>query len=221
MVQQGASLYPGSSVVLDTPIIRVLIAEPWSLIRDALSALLAQESDLDVVAELECETSIIPTALELRPDVALIDIDSEAGDLLGIADKLHDCVPESRTLLLTEMRQPERLREAIAVGNCGGILAKDAPTDDLLEAIRKVADGRRFIDPDLALAALADPDSPLSERELEILRLTAEGKPVTEVARDLFLSLGTVRNYLSTAIRKLGARNRIDAIRIASAAGWL
>jgi two-component system, NarL family, response regulator DesR len=201
--------------------IRVLLAEPMSLIRGAIAALLADEPDIDVVAELERGSQILPTALTLRPDVALIDIDSPDKDGLSAVDELQKRLPESRTLLLTSARTGESLRQALSVVNGGGIIAKDAPPADLLEGVRKVAVGHHFIDSDLALAALRERDNPLTSREREVLGLAADGTPVIEMAAHLFLSPRTVRNYLSQIRLKLEARNLIDAIRIAQDASWI
>ena len=203
------------------PATRVAVAAESLLLRGALAALLAQEDDIDVVAELDCDGQVIPAVLEFRPDVSLIDIDSEDTDLLATASELRRQVPDARTLLLTGTQRPERLRRALAIAGDGGVVGKDAPADDLIEAIRKVAQGRHFVDSEMALAALREPVAPLSERERGILRLTADGRSVDDIAAALFLSPGTVRNHLTHINRMLGARNRIDAIRIASESGWL
>lgn len=220
MVEQTAGIHPAGTA-RGARRIRVLVVEPLPLIRGALEALLEREPDLDVVAHPATPDQAISTVARLRPDVVLIDIDPDDVALLQTARHLQRQLPDVRTLLITGMRSPERLRLAAAAATSGGIVAKYAPGDDLLRAIRLVAAGGRFIDTSVALAALAPSDNPLTLREIEVLQLTAEGKPVAEVAQELFLSAGTVRNYLTGTTRKLGARGRMDAIRIAARAGWL
>jgi two-component system response regulator DesR len=201
-------------------VIRVLIAEDMHLIRGALVALLSFEPDLEVVAELERGDLIVPTALALRPDVAVLDIDLPGMDGLTAADQLHDALPQCRILVLTGLSQPGHLLRALKA-HVRGFIVKDAPAESLAEGIRRVAAGLRVIDPDLVAAALDTGASPLTGRESDVLRAAGDGSTTQDIAARLALSPATVRNYLSNAITKTGARNRLDAIRIARDAGWL
>jgi two-component system response regulator DesR len=201
-------------------VIRVLIAEDMHLIRGALVALLSFEPDMQVVAELERGDEIISTALRVRPDVAVLDIDLPGVDGLTAAEQLHAALPECRTLVLTGLSQPGNLLRALKA-HVRGFIVKDAPADSLAGGIRQVAAGQRVIDPDLIAAALETGASPLTGRESDVLRAAEEGIATQEIASRLSLSPATVRNYLSNAITKTGARNRIDAIRIARDAGWI
>jgi two-component system response regulator DesR len=201
-------------------VIKVMIAEDVHMVRGALVALLRLESDIDVVAEVAGGDEILPTAKAVRPDVAVIDIDLPGKDGLTAATELREQLPECRTLILTSLGRPGTLRRALAA-KVGGFLLKDAPPDKLASAIREVYVGRRVVDSDLALAAWDSADCPLTGREVEVLRLAADGANAVDIAARLYLSAGTVRNYLTTAVTKLNARNRVDAIRIAKEAGWL
>ncbi|MEU6743626.1 response regulator transcription factor [Streptosporangium sandarakinum] len=200
--------------------IRILIAEDMRILRETLIALLELEDDLEVVAELASGDRIVPTALRHRPDVAVIDIDLPGTDGLSAAAELHTVLPECRTLILTGLGRPGTLRRAIAA-HVSGFIVKDAPSRELVDAVRRVAAGDRVIDAKLALAALEASDNPLSPREAEVLKRHAAGASAAEIAADMHLSYGTVRNYLAAAVSKLGARNRVDAVRIAEEAGWL
>ncbi|MEU4195361.1 response regulator transcription factor [Kribbella sp. NPDC026611] len=200
--------------------IRVLIAEDMHMIRGALVALLSTEPDLEVVAELERGDQIVDAAVEHRPDVAVLDIDLPGLDGLSAAAILHEKVPECRTLMLTGLGQPGNLLRALEA-HVRGFILKDAPAQTLAAGIRKVAEGGRVIDPELIAAALETGASPLTQREADVLRAADHGTPTADIADQLSLSAATVRNYLSNAISKVGARNRIDAIRIARDAGWL
>ncbi|GAA1272068.1 response regulator transcription factor [Kitasatospora nipponensis] len=201
-------------------IVKVLLAEDMHMVRGALVALLGLEEDIKVVAELANGDEIVPTALQCRPDVAVIDIDLPGTDGLTAAAQLQEAMPECSTLILTSLGRPGTFRRALACGVRGFIL-KDAPPRELAQAIRRVAQGERVVDPDLMVAAWDSGDNPLTERETEVLRLAADGAEVTEIAGRLFLSVGTVRNYLTSAVVKLNARNRLDAVRIAREAGWV
>ena len=200
--------------------IKVLIAEDMHLIRGALVALLSLEPDMEVVAELERGDEIISTAERVRPDVAVVDIDLPGLDGLTAAARLHEARPECRTLVLTGLSQPGNLLRALEA-HVRGFIVKDAPADSLADGIRRVAAGQRVIDPDLVAAALETGATPLTGRESDVLRAAEDGITTTEIASRLSLSPATVRNYLSNAITKTGARNRIDAIRIARDAGWI
>ncbi|MFH8937673.1 DNA-binding response regulator [Streptomyces griseosporeus] len=200
--------------------IRILLAEDMQMVRGALVALLNLETDLEVVAEVERGDEIVATALKLRPDVAVIDIDLPGVDGLTAATQLREELPQCRSLILTSLGRPGTLRRALSAQVCGYLL-KDAPPKELAVAIRRVAAGHRAIDPQLALAAWGGAESPLTDRETEVLRMAAEGAEAPEIAGLLHLSTGTVRNYLTTVVTKLNARNRVDAIRIARESGWL
>jgi two-component system response regulator DesR len=201
-------------------VIRVLLAEDQAMVRGALAALLALEADLEVVAEVGRGDQIVPTALEARPDVALVDIEMPALDGLSAAAQLRAAVPACRVIILTTFGRPGYLRRAMEAG-ASGFLLKEAPATELADAIRRVARGQRVVDSTLALAALSEGANPLSEREREALALSAASGTVADIAATLGLSEGTVRNHLSAAIQKVGARNRAEAARIAADKGWL
>lgn len=200
--------------------IRILLAEDTNIVRGALVALLGLEPDLEVVAEVARGDLIEQEALRVRPDVAILDIDLPGVDGLTAATQLRTALPETRTLILTSLGRPGTLRRALDA-QVTGFLLKDAPPDQLADAVRKVARGERVIDQNLALAAWDGGQNPLTAREIEVLKLAAQGADVREIASGLFLSAGTVRNYLTTIVSKLNARNRLDAVRIAEDAGWI
>ncbi|MEV0587906.1 response regulator transcription factor [Nonomuraea sp. NPDC050310] len=200
--------------------IRVLLAEDMHMIRAALTALLRLERDIEVVAEVTRGDEIVPAALEVRPDVAVLDIDLPVLDGITAAATLRERLPGCRILILTAMGQPGQVRRALA-GGIEAFLVKDAPGDRLADAIRRTAQGLRVLDPELVAAAMEYGESPLTQREATVLREAAHGSSAEEIAQRLHLSTGTVRNYLTGAITKTGARNKIDAIRIAEDAGWL
>jgi len=200
--------------------IRVLIAEDMHLIRGALVALLRLEPDIDVVAELDRGDTIVETALRAKPDVAVLDIDLPGLDGLSAAKALHELLPSCRTLVLTGLSQPGNLLRALKA-HVKGFLVKDAPAAALANAIRSVAEGRRVLDPELVAVAVETGASPLTDRESDVLRAAITGRSTEQIGSLLNLSPATVRNYLSNAISKLGARNRMDAVRIAEEAGWL
>jgi two-component system response regulator DesR len=201
-------------------VIRVLIAEDQTMVRGALRALLDLEEDLEVVAEVGRGDAVVEAAREHRPDVALLDIEMPGLDGIEAARALATAVPEVRAVVLTTFGRPGFLRRAMEVG-ASGFLVKDAPVAELARAIRAVVAGERVIDRELAAAALAIGATPLSAREADVLREAADGATVAEIARRLFLSEGTVRNYLSSAIGKTGARTRVEAARVAEEKGWL
>jgi two-component system response regulator DesR len=200
--------------------IRVLVAEDMHLIRGALVALLSLEDDMRVVAELDRGDEIVPTAVDTVPDVAVVDIDLPGMDGLTAAAALHDAVPACRTLVLTGLSQPGLLLRALQA-HVRGFIVKDAPAEALAAGVRRVHAGERVIDPHLIAAALETGTSPLTAREADVLREAESGLPTDQIATRLSLSGATVRNYLSNAISKVGAHNRIDAARIARNAGWL
>ncbi|NEA98892.1 response regulator transcription factor [Streptomyces sp. SID13726] len=199
---------------------RILLAEDVHMVRGALAALMEMEADLLVVASVGRGTDIVPTALETRPDVAVLDIDLPGTDGLTAATELHQKLPSCRTLILTSFGRPGLLRRALAA-HAQGFLLKDAPPAQLAKSVRAVAAGRTAIDPELLLGAWDCLENPLSIRETEVLRQVAGGADVGEIADNLCLSGGTVRNYLTSVVSKLSARSRIDAVRIAYEQGWL
>ncbi|MEU5262367.1 response regulator transcription factor [Amycolatopsis sp. NPDC021455] len=200
--------------------IRVLVAEDMHIVRGALVALLRLEPDIEVVAEVASGLEILPMARQAAADVAVIDIDLPGKDGLTAAGELHEQLPGCRTLILTSLGRPGTLRRALDA-KVAGFLLKDAPPERLAHAIRGVVAGRRMVDGDLALAAWDSVDCPLTGRELDVLRMTAQGYGTVEIAARLYLSAGTVRNYLTAVVSKLNARNRVDAIRIAQESGWV
>jgi two-component system response regulator DesR len=200
--------------------VRVLLAEDQAMVRGALSALLSLEDDIEIVAEASRGDEVLPAALDTLPDVALLDIEMPGGDGLEAAAVLHERLPSCLVLILTTFGRSGYLRRAMESGAVGFLL-KDAPASDLAEAIRRAVKGERVVDPALAAAALSEGDNPLTEREREVLAASEIGATIEDIAARLYLSEGTVRNYLSTAIKKLGARNRVEAARLAERKGWL
>ncbi|AZQ40812.1 response regulator transcription factor [Streptomyces cyaneochromogenes] len=200
--------------------IRVLLVEEADLVRGALAALLTREKDIEVVPAPPEFGHTVAQALSYRPDVVVIDVDGEEDHALGTSLELSARLPECRTLLVVGSATPEYLRRALA-RRVSGLIGRNSPCDTLPEGVRKVAAGERFIDPGLALLALSSAENPLTDREREVLRLAADGTPTREIADLLSLCVGTVRNHLNAVSRKTGARNRIDAIRIARESGWL
>jgi two-component system, NarL family, response regulator DesR len=200
--------------------IRLLLADDQELIRSALASLLALQNDFEVVASVGRGDEVVEAAREHRPDVALLDIEMPGIDGLAAAGVLHQEVPDCRAIVLTTFGRPGYLRRAMESGACGFVV-KDAPPEQLADAIRRVAAGERVVDPVLAAATLASGVSPLTARERDVLIAARPGTTVAEIAKRLFLSEGTVRNYLSAAIAKVGAHNRAEAVRTADERGWL
>ena len=200
--------------------VRVLLAEDQAMVRGALSALLSLEDDIEIVAEASRGDEVLPAALDTLPDVALLDIEMPGGDGLEAAAVLHERLPSCLVVILTTFGRSGYLRRAMESGAVGFLL-KDAPASQLAEAIRRATTGERVVDPALAAAALSEGDNPLTEREREVLAASEGGATIEDIATRLYLSEGTVRNYLSTAIKKLGARNRVEAVRLAEKKGWL
>jgi two-component system response regulator DesR len=201
-------------------VIRVLLAEDQAMVRGALAALLRLEDDIEVVAEAERGDEIVSSATQTQPDVALIDIELPGQDGLTAAAALRRAVPTCRVIILTTFGRVGYLRRAMD-GGAVGFLLKDAPATELATAIRRAMRGERIVDPDLALSALSEGGNPLTSRERQVLDAVRDGATIADVADRLFLSEGTVRNHLSVAIQKLGARNRVQAARLAEAKGWL
>jgi two-component system response regulator DesR len=201
-------------------VIRVLIAEDQGMVRGALKALLAMEGDIEIVAETDRADQVLPLASQTKPDVALLDIEMPGGDGITAAGQLRKALPSCKTLILTTFGRPGFLRRAMESG-ASGFMLKDAPAHELALAIRRTMAGERVIDPGLAASALSAGVSPLSEREREVLVAGQGGASIAEIAQALFLSEGTVRNYLSSAIQKLEVSNRTEAARAAEELGWL
>ncbi|HEY1456495.1 MAG TPA: response regulator transcription factor [Candidatus Dormibacteraeota bacterium] len=200
--------------------ISVLIAEDQAMIRGALIALLKGNGDIEVVAEAGNGEEAVATAVRVKPDVAVLDLEMPVRDGFWAAEQLRKKLPSCRLLILTVFGRPGYLRRAVDLG-VDGFLLKDAPPSELLAAVRRVVAGERVIDPKLALSALAEGSSPLTPRERDVLALSVRGASVESIARSLHLTNGTVRSYLSIAIQKLNAQNRIEAARIAEEKGWL
>jgi two-component system, NarL family, response regulator DesR len=200
--------------------IRLLVADDQALIRSALAALLSLEDDFSVVAEVGRGDEVVPAALVHRPDVALLDVEMPGIDGLAAAGALAAQLPGCRVIMLTTFGRAGYLRRAMEAG-ARGFIVKDAPPEQLADTVRRVARGERVVDPDLAAATLAGGASPLTARERDVLAAARDGAPVGDIARKLFLSEGTVRNYLSAAIAKTGVRNRTEAVRVADERGWL
>jgi two-component system, NarL family, response regulator DesR len=201
-------------------VIRVLLAEDQAMVRGALAGLLSLEPDIEVVAQVARGDEVLDAALSARPDVALLDIEMPGIDGLQAAGLLRAELPECKVLILTTFGRPGYLRRAMEQG-AAGFLLKDAPSDELARAIRRAVRGERVVDPGLAAAALSEGPSPLTPREHDVLAAARQYATVSDIASALHLSAGTVRNYLSAAIGKTGARNRNEAIRAAEEKGWL
>ncbi|MFJ2301403.1 response regulator [Streptomyces sp. NPDC087787] len=200
--------------------IRLLLAEDQQMMRGALALLLGMEDDMEVVAQVSAGDAVVDAALAHRPDVALLDIELPGMSGLDAAAELRERVPGCRVLILTTFGRPGYLRRAMEAG-AGGFLVKDGPVEELAAAVRRVLAGETVVDPVLAAAALSAGPSPLTARECDVLRASADGATVADVAAKLHLSESTVRNYLSAAIGKTGTRNRTEAVREARRQGWL
>jgi two-component system response regulator DesR len=201
-------------------VIRVLLAEDQAMVRGALAGLLSLEPDIEVVSQVARGDEVLAAALDTRPDVALLDIEMPGADGLAAAAALAAAVPSCRVLVLTTFGRPGYLRRAMESGALGFVV-KDAPAEQLADAVRRVGAGERVVDPHLAAATLASGTSPLTDRERDVLRAARHGATVADVAGALHLSEGTVRNYLSSAIAKTSARNRVEAATLADERGWL
>jgi two-component system, NarL family, response regulator DesR len=199
--------------------IRVIIAEDQSMVLGALAALLDIERDIEVVGQARNGREALDLVRDVKPDVLLTDIEMPELTGLELAQRVRSERLRPRVVILTTFARPGYLRRALEAGACGYLL-KDSPSAKLADAIRRVHAGGRAVDPELAAEAWGDAD-PLTDRERQVLRLAGDGRSGPEIAADLDLSEGTVRNYLSEAINKVGGRNRVDAARIARAKGWL
>jgi two-component system response regulator DesR len=201
-------------------VIRLLLADDQALVRGALAALLDLETDLEVVAEVSRGDEVVAAAVEHGADVALLDIEMPGIDGIAATAALRRALPACRVLIVTTFGRPGYLRRAMEAG-ASGFVVKDTPARQLAEAVRRVHAGLRVVDPVLAEESLVSGASPLTARETEVLRAARGGDTVADVAAAVFLSEGTVRNHLSAAIGKTGARNRAEAIRLAEDRGWL
>jgi two-component system, NarL family, response regulator DesR len=201
-------------------LIKVLLAEDQGMMRGALALLLNLEDDFEVVGQVSAGDQIVPTALGVRPDVAVLDIEMPGLSGLDAAAELHTELPDCKILIVTTFGRPGYLRRAMEAG-ASGFLVKDGPVEDLAHAIRRVLAGERVVDPELATAALSAGPNPLTGRERDVLAAAVDGSTIADIAGRLHLSESTVRNYLSAAIGKTGSRNRIEAVRAARHNGWL
>ncbi|MER6751537.1 response regulator transcription factor [Streptomyces fungicidicus] len=202
------------------PSIRVLLAEDQGMMRGALALLLGMEPDIEVVAQVAAGDVIVDAALAHRPDVALLDIELPGMSGLDAAAELRERAPECRVLILTTFGRPGYLRRAMDAG-AAGFLVKDGPVEELASAVRRVLAGETVVDPVLAAAALSAGPSPLTARERDVLRASAGGATVADIAARVHLSESTVRNHLSAVIGKTGTRNRTEALHEARHKGWL
>lgn len=200
--------------------IRVLLADDQAMVRGALATVLGLEPDIEVVGQVGSGDEVLAAAKETAPDVALLDVQMPGTDGLTAAVELHAALPSCRIIVCTTFGRPGYLARAMAAG-AAGFVVKDSPPEQLVDAVRRVHNGLRVVDPALAAESLATGASPLTPREHEVLRAASDGGTVSDVARRLHLSEGTVRNHLSAAIGKTGARTRAEAIRLAEERGWL
>jgi two-component system response regulator DesR len=200
--------------------IKLLLADDQALVRGAMAALLDMEPDLKVVAEVGRGDEVARAVLEHEVDVALLDVEMPGMDGVAAAREVRRVFPSCRVLMVTTFGRAGYMRQAMAAG-AGGFIVKDTPARQLADAVRRVHDGLRVVDPALAAQSLAQGDSPLTEREADVLRAARDGGTVADIARELHLSEGTVRNHLSSAIGKTGARTRAEAVRLALDNGWL
>jgi two-component system response regulator DesR len=200
--------------------IRVVLADDETLIRDAVAALLALEADIEVVAVAGSGTEALAVIERVRPDVAVLDLQMPGLDGIEVAERVARSVPGCGVAVVTSHGRPGYLKRALAVG-ARAFLPKTVSAGVLATAVRQVAAGGRYVDSELAAEAIAAGDSPLTAREADVLELAADGAPVDEIAHRAALAPGTVRNYLSSAVAKLGASNRHEAVRLARAQGWL
>lgn len=200
--------------------IRLLLADDQALVRGAMAALLDMEPDLTVVAEVGRGDEVVAAVRAQAVDVALLDVEMPGLDGVAAARELRREVPGCRVLMVTTFGRAGYLRQAMAAG-ASGFVVKDTPARQLADVVRRVHAGLRVVDPALAAQSLAYGDSPLTDRESDVLRSAREGGTVADIARELHLSEGTVRNHLSAAIGKTGARTRAEAVRLADDHGWL
>jgi two-component system response regulator DesR len=202
-----------------TPI-KLLLADDQALVRGALSGQLGHEPDLEVVAEVGNGAEVVAAVLARRPDVALLDVEMPGLDGISATAEVRAAAPEVKVLIVTTFGRPGYLRRALQAG-ASGFVVKDTPAAQLADAVRRVHAGLRVVDPQLATDSLVAGESPLTQRETEVLQAARGGSSVAAIAARLFLSEGTVRNHLSAAIGKTGAANRTEAVLIADGNGWL
>lgn len=200
--------------------IRLLLADDQALVRGALAALLDLEADLEVVAQVGRGDEVVAAVQHARPDVAVLDVEMPGADGIAATAELRRACPQVRVLIVTTFGRPGYVRRALEAG-AHGFVVKDTPADDLAEAVRRVHAGLRVIDPTLAVDSMVSGASPLTAREVDVLREARTGGTVADIARALHLSEGTVRNHLSAAIGKTGARTRAEAATISVENGWL
>lgn len=200
--------------------IRLLIADDQALVRGALGALLELEADITVIGMASDGAEALRLAEELRPDVCLMDVQMPGMDGVEATRRIREASPQTRILVVTTFARPGYLRSALDAG-ASGFIVKDTPAEQLAEAVRRVHAGLRVLDPVLAADSLFEGANPLSDRERQVLRLAADGRSAADIAAEVFLSAGTVRNHLSAAIGKTGAANRAQAVRIALDKGWI
>ncbi|MFC5651338.1 response regulator transcription factor [Paenibacillus solisilvae] len=198
---------------------KVIVAEDQGMLRGALSALLDLEEDIEVIGQAENGERALQMIQELVPDIVVMDIEMPKMSGLDVAEKLKELQHSCRVVILTTFSRAGYFQRAMRAG-VRGFLLKDSPIDELGAALRNVNNGGRAVSPELAIT-FWEAENPLSEREREVLKLASDGHAAGDIAKQLFLSAGTVRNYLSEAIQKLEAKNRIDAIGIAQKNGWL
>jgi len=200
--------------------IDVLLVEDQTMLRDAVASLLALEDDIAVVGAVGTAADAIAACARLRPDVVLLDIELPDRDGLSVAEELAGSLPECRVVIVTTFGRPGYLRRAMAA-NVAGFVLKETPAAELASVVRRAHAGEEIVDPALALSALREGDDPLTPRERDVLRAARDHATVADLAAHLYLSEGTVRNYLSTVMQKLGARNRAEAVATAEQKGWL
>lgn len=200
--------------------IRIVLADDETLIRDAVAQLLDLEDDLDVIAVASSGTEAVAVVRHHQPDVAVLDLQMPGADGIEVAEAVRAEVPGCGIVIVTGHGRPGHLKKALGAG-VRGFLPKTVSATVLAAAIRQVASGGRYVDPELAADAIAAGDSPLTAREADVLELAADGAPVEEIADRAALAPGTVRNYLSSAVAKLGVTNRHEAVRVARAKGWV
>jgi two-component system, NarL family, response regulator DesR len=206
--------------VSDARTVRVLLADDEHLIREALAQLIDLEDDLQVVAQAATGPEAVAVAVHRQVDVAVLDLQMPGLDGIAVAEQLATALPACGVVIVTGHGRPGHLKRALSCG-VRGFLPKTTSAATLARVVRTVHEGGRYVDPDLATEAIAAGDSPLTPREADVLELAADGAPVDEIAARASLSPGTVRNYLSSAITKLGAANRHDACAIARRTGWI
>lgn len=200
--------------------IKVMLADDQALVRGGLAALLSFEADLEVVAEVGSGDDVVDAARRTRPDVVLMDVEMPGKDGITATADVTAAIPDVRVLIVTTFGRPGYLRRGLQAG-AAGFVVKDTPARELADAIRRVHAGLRVVDQSLAADSLISGESPLTTRESEVLREARAGGTVSDVAKRMFLSEGTIRNHLSSAIGKTGARNRAEAVTIADNNGWL